>query len=282
MYNIQWIKWPAPPNVKACYTLRSGGTSQPPYRSFNLGAHVGDNSFDVAANRRQLSKNLQQDDITWLNQVHGTRVLSLDTLSVDPASTKSVSRGSISTSSVSRHFTSTAPVDASIDGNANPVNIEEADASTASQKNRLCCVMTADCLPVFFCNKEGSQVAVAHVGWRGLLGGIIQETLSTFSPSSPVIAYLGPAISAQAFEVGDDLRMAFLCHNTSFTHHFEASQNVNKWMADLYGIATVILNQSGVDEVYGGDRCTFTEKDAFFSYRRDGTTGRMANLIWLE
>jgi YfiH family protein len=251
MYNIQWIKWPAPPQVKACYTLRSGGTSQPPYRSFNLGDHVGDNNFDVAANRRQLSKNLQQEDITWLNQVHGTQVLSLDSVSPENNS----------------HTTA---------------EDEGADASTTRQSNRLCCVMTADCLPVFFCNTDGTQVAVAHAGWRGLLGGILEETLATFEHPTSVIAYLGPAISDQAFEVGDDLRMAFLCHNASFTHYFEASQKPNKWMADLYGIATAILNQAGVSDVYGGGRCTFTEKDAFFSYRRDGITGRMANLIWLE
>jgi YfiH family protein len=252
MYNIQRLNWPAPPHVKACYTLRSGGTSQPPYRSFNLGDHVGDNSFDVAANRRQLSKNLQQDDITWLDQVHGTRVFSLDSTSVSDSIVVA------------------------------PEKYEEADASTTRQSNRLCCVMTADCLPVFFCNAEGTQVAVAHAGWRGLLGGILQETLSTFENPSSVIAYLGPAISDQAFEVGDDLRMAFLCHNASFTHYFDPSQNSNKWMANLYGIATAILHQSGVSGVYGGNRCTFTEKDAFFSYRRDGITGRMANLIWLE
>jgi YfiH family protein len=264
MYNIQRIKWPAPPQVKACYTLRSGGTSQPPYRSFNLGDHVGDHDFDVAANRRQLAISLQQEDITWLNQVHGTQVSLLDSTPVRDSIAAASDVGEKAVEKIGDEVS------------------EEADAITTRQLNRLCCVMTADCLPVFFCNIDGTQVAVAHAGWRGLLGGILQETLATFERPSSVMAYLGPAISDQAFEVGDDLRMAFLCHNASFTHYFEPSQKPNKWMANLYGIATAILHQSGVSGVYGGDRCTFTEKDAFFSYRRDGVTGRMANLIWLE
>jgi YfiH family protein len=248
MFNIKRLAWPAPPQVKACYTLRTGGVSQPPYRSFNLADHVGDSLPDVTSNRRQLSKNLQLETITWLTQVHGTQVVDLDAVCGDPLTNTSI----------------------------------EADACITRTTNRPCCVMTADCLPVFFCNTNGTQVAMAHAGWRGLLGGVLQETLRTFEPSSTVIAYLGPAISAQAFEVGDDVRMAFLCHNASFGKYFETSPTSQRWMGDLYAITREILQQSGVSEVYGGDRCTFTEKDAFFSYRRDGVTGRMANLIWLE
>jgi len=249
MFNIQRLTWPAPPQVKACYTLRTGGGSQPPYRSFNLGDHVGDIPSDVAANRRQLLKNLQLESVTWLTQIHGTQVADLDAI---------------------------------LDKSSLEIKDIEADACISRTTHRPCCVMTADCLPVFFCNAGGTQVAVAHAGWRGLLAGVLQETLRTFEPSSPVMAYLGPAISAKEFEVGDEVRMAFLCHNASFGKHFEASPTSQRWMGDLYAIAREILQQSGVSEVYGGDRCTFTEKDAFFSYRRDGVTGRMANLIWLE
>ena len=249
MFSIQKLIWPAPFQVKACFTLRTGGVSQQPYRSFNLGAHVGDSPPDVTSNRRQLSNNLQLETITWLTQVHGKNVADLDVIDNDLL--------------------------------ADTNNIV-ADACTSRVTHRPCSVMTADCLPVFFCNRAGTQVAMAHAGWRGLLSGVLQETLRTFGQTASVMAYLGPAISAQAFEVGDDVRMAFLCHNASFGKHFEASPTSQRWMGDLYAIAREILQQSGVSEIYGGDRCTFTEKDAFFSYRRDGVTGRMANLIWLE
>ncbi|MGS2717969.1 peptidoglycan editing factor PgeF [Eionea flava] len=249
MFNIRQLTWPAPPHVKAYYTLRTGGMSQPPYKSFNLGDHVGDSPPDVASNRRQLLKHLQLSEVTWLTQVHGVDVADLDHLQSDQL------------------------------GSAGLI---EADACTATMIGRPCCVMTADCLPVFFCDLQGRRVALAHAGWRGLLGGVLQKTLSTFEEPSSVMAYMGPAIGAQAFEVGDDLRMAFLCHNAAFNEYFEASPNSQRWMGDLYAIARHILHALGVNAIYGGDHCTYTEKSQFFSYRRDGTTGRMANLIWLE
>lgn len=249
MFNIHQLTWPAPPRVKACYTLRTGGMSQPPYKSFNLGDHVGDSPPDIASNRRQLLKNLQLSEITWLTQVHGVDVIDFDSL----PSNQVGSEGLI-----------------------------EADACTSTLLKRPCCVMTADCLPVFFCDQQGKRVAIAHAGWRGLLGGVLQKTLAVFDDPLSVMVYLGPAISVQAFEVGDDVRMAFLCHNAAFNEYFEPSPNSQRWMGDLYAIAKHILNASGVTAIYGGDRCTYTEKSHFFSYRRDGATGRMANLIWLE
>ena len=159
----------------------------------------------------------------------------------------------------------------------------EADASYSCQSHQVCCVLTADCLPVFFCDEGGQQVAVAHAGWRGLYGGILQQTLKQFYYQENIMAYLGPAISQQAFEVGDDVRDAFLSiDNISLANHFVLSKTKGKWMADIYGLARSILNSVGVTRIYGGDRCTYMENKHFFSYRRDGVTGRMANLVWLE
>lgn len=263
--NLVWLDWPAPKSVKACYTLRHGGYSAEPYGSFNLGDHVADSSVNVANNRRQLQQMIGQQTICWLQQVHGTTI-----------------------------------VDTNVGDGI------KADACYTQKRNQACNVMTADCLPVFFCNTQGSQVAVAHAGWRGLHAGVLQQTLNKFQqaarsnsqlkPSNNIIAYLGPAISQAAFEVGDDVRDAFL----SLPHdqlkrgrqYFKAGPSLDvdnsksnaghKWMADLYGLAKDMLNNMGVSEVYGGDRCTYSESDEFFSYRRDGITGRMANLIWLD
>ncbi len=252
--NIAYLDWPAPKSVKACYTLRSGGHSTAPYASFNLGDHVDDVQASVNANRQKLRDAIGQESICWLQQIHGTKV-----------------------------------VDASSGNGA------QADACYTQSANQVCNVMTADCLPVFFCNTQGTQVAVAHAGWRGLHAGILQQTLRQFqccqdSPSSSnrVMAYLGPAISQAAFEVGDDVRDAFLSlprdQLDTASQHFKVKQKSvhgNKWMADLYGLAKNMLQNMGV-VVYGSGFCTYSESEKFFSYRRDGVTGRMANLIWLE
>ena len=267
--NIVWLDWPAPKSVKACYSLRQDGHSNGAYSSFNLGDHVGDLSTNVTKNRKLLEEIIGQQTISWLQQVHGTRV-----------------------------------VDAKLGGGS------KADAIYTQELNQVCNVMTADCLPVFFCDTEGRQVAVAHAGWRGLHAGVLQQTLSQFNrpgrsssqtKSSSIIAYLGPAISQAAFEVGEDVREAFLSlpHDQlrrgrqyfkagrsldigSGINSPEMNKNNQKWMADLYGIAKDMLNNMGVSNIYGGERCTYTETDDFFSYRRDGLTGRMANLIWLD
>ena len=237
---LTWLDWPAPPSVRACFTLREGGDSDGPYRNFNLGQHVGDVPGVVAKNRQRLCSLINQRQITWLTQVHGTRVVD-----------------------------------------ATEVNAE-ADATYSRQFNQVCCVMTADCLPVFFCDQYGQQVAVAHAGWRGLYRGILQQTYQQFAQQKNMLAYLGPAISQRAFEVGGDVRDAFLSINGLLASHFTPTGEEGKWMADIYGLARYILQAMGVTRIYGGDRCTYTESDHFFSYRRDGVTGRMANLIWLE
>lgn len=252
--NIRYLDWPAPARVKACYSLRNDGVSESPYASFNMGDHVGDQLDHVVANRQQLAHLIGQEKIAWLKQVHGVHVID-----------------------ATEAITANTPI--------------AADACFSHQAQQVCCVMTADCLPVFLTNRSGSQVAVAHAGWRGLLDGVIQQTLSSFDRSEPLMAYLGPAISQKAFEVGDEVKQAFLAVNPAFdecfipSNHspqeFQSSQP-NKWMADLYGLARMILRDVGVTDVYGGGCCTYTEEEMFFSFRRDGITGRMANLIWIE
>ena len=248
MAKVHWLDWPAPKNIRACYTLRTGGHSHAPFNSFNLAQHVGDTPQHVDKNRELLAEAIGQIPIAWLQQIHSTEVV--------PAEIHTVLT---------------------------------ADANVTRQNNLACCVMTADCLPVFFCDTQGEQVAMAHAGWRGLSQGVLQRTLASFSNPTEVLVYLGPAISQQAFEVGDDVREAFLsqrhlslnkAHALSLTHCFKPGEQAGKWMADLYGLARRLLHGAGVETIYGGDRCTFTENNHFFSYRRDGQTGRMANLIW--
>lgn len=236
--------WPAPARVKAVATTRIGGVSEAPYRGFNLGDHVGDRPDDVAANRKALQQQLGlASPLPWLNQIHSTKVLSLD--------------GSV------------------------PASVE-VDGSYTSHQGMPCVVMTADCLPVLLCDKAGTQVAAVHAGWRGLVDGIIENALAEFSvPGGEIMAWLGPAISQAAFEVGGEVREQFVAHDPAAEAAFTA-HGKGKWLADLYLLARQRLQRQGVIEVYGGEYCTFSEPDRFFSYRRDGVTGRQASLIWLD
>lgn len=247
-----WLipQWPAPPNVRACVTTRAGGVSLPPYASFNLATHVGDDANAVLANRAALGAHLPSAP-RWLNQVHGVRC-------VDAAQ-------------VSR------PVDA--------------DASFSATRGVVCVVMTADCLPVFFCNHAGTAVAVAHAGWRGLLDGVLEATLAAMPcPPGEVIAWMGPAIGPQAFEVGPEVKAAFLDWDASVDfafqpqplHEEQRREGGEKYLCDLYAIARHRLLGAQVSSVHGGGECTYSSADRFFSYRRDGITGRMASLIWFE
>ncbi len=253
MSVIYLSDWPVPHHISACYTLRTGGVSQPPYDSFNLGQHVNDDPNNVVHNRQLLQQQLQQQTpsalkIVWLQQAHGVNVLNLDE--------QDFFSGEVSESAI-------------------------ADASVSSIANRVCSVMTADCLPIFFCDAEGTKVAVAHAGWRGLAQGILQHTVLHFPEPQNILVYLGPAISQAAFEVGDDVRDAFLNINPLLGDCF-SEQSADKWLADLYDLARYLLMQLGVQNIYGGDRCTYNESKDFFSYRRDGVTGRMANMIWIN
>jgi len=234
--------WPAPAAVRTLLTTRQGGVSQPPYDSFNLGTHVGDQPEAVAANREQL-RLLLPDEPAWLNQVHGTNV-----------------------------------VDAAEIGET----LLDADASFSRQPGKVCVVMTADCLPVLLCDDAGSVVAAAHAGWRGLCDGVLEAAVSaTAVAPATLMAWLGPAIGPDAFEVGAEVRAAFIACDPAAAAAF-TDIGEGKYLADIYQLARQRLAAAGVSRVYGGDYCTVIERERFFSYRRDGVTGRMASLIWLQ
>lgn len=234
--------WPMPATVKACSTTRHGGISEFPYDSLNLGTHVGDIAASVVANRQSLVEQAGLPQMpVWLEQVHGTRVLHLD---------------------------------------GNTISDVQADAVYSHVAGQVCAVMTADCLPVLFCSSAGDEVAAAHAGWRGLCAGVLEQTLAQFNAgSSSIIAWLGPAIGPQQFEVGEEVKQAFIQIDAQFAAAFTPSGS--KYLADIYLLARLRLQAAGIHAIYGGDRCTVTEKQHFFSYRRDGITGRMASLIWL-
>ena len=237
--------WPAPRAVRALLTTRRGGVSCAPYASLNLGDHVGDDRSAVAANRALLRGALVgSGDPRWLAQVHGTRVVNAASCSP---------------------------------GNS-PV---QADASFAREQGVVCAVMTADCLPVLFCDEDGSVVAAAHAGWRGLLAGVLEATVAAMGVAAPaLLAYLGPAIGPRAFEVGDEVRSAFVAADGALAAAFKPAQP-GKWLADIYLLARLRLAALGLVRVYGGDFCTYRDVERFFSYRRDAQTGRMASMIWL-
>ncbi|KAA3655270.1 MAG: peptidoglycan editing factor PgeF [Proteobacteria bacterium] len=232
--------WPAPPGVHALMTTRVGGVSTGPFASLNLGDHVGDAPAAVAANRRALTAWCPAPP-RWLNQVHGVEVV--------PA----------------------ASIEAAVD----------ADASFARREDVVCAVMTADCLPVLFCDTKGAVVAAAHAGWRGLHAGVLEQTVARMQvPPGDVMAWLGAAIGPDAFEVGDEVRAAFVAHEAAAAAAFRPGRVPGKWLADLYALARQRLAACGVTRVYGGDLCTVSDPQRFFSYRRDGQTGRMAAMVW--
>ncbi|WP_380183762.1 purine nucleoside phosphorylase YfiH [Kalamiella sp. sgz302252] len=236
-------EWPAPANVRACSTTRAGGFSQAPWHSLNLGAHVGDDAATVNRNREQLvSLAAMPSSPVWLEQVHGVEVLNL-----------------------------TGEQSASL----------RADAAYTRQRGVVCAAMTADCLPVLFSSLDGKEVAAAHAGWRGLCSGVLEATLAAFlSPPQEIIAWLGPAIGPQAFEVGAEVKAAFLALNPEDAVAFRPAGE--KYFADIWQLARLRLARCGVRSVSGGGLCTLSQPEQFFSFRRDGVTGRMASLIWLS
>lgn len=243
--NLRLItpEWPAPAGVRAASTLRTGGISHPPYDSFNLALHVGDEPAHVAENRRRLRTELKLPaEPFWLEQVHGDRVLRVSDQSTD----------------------------------------RQADVSVTDESGRVCVVMTADCLPVLFTTRDGDRVAAAHAGWRGLAGGVLEATLAALaSPPREIMAWLGPAIGPKAFEVGTEVREAFVKADPQAASAFTANDR-GRWQADLYALAYQRLSRAGVPAIYGGGYCTHREKATFFSHRRDGRSGRMATLIWIQ
>jgi len=235
--------WPAPDCVHALVTTRAGGVSVAPYDSLNLGVHVGDDPARVAENRRRL-RALLPEEPCWLNQVHGTTVLDADMW---------------------------------VGG------LPDADAVVSRRSGRVCVVMTADCLPVLLCDDAGTVVGAAHAGWRGLHGGVLEATVAAMAvPPSTLMAWLGPAIGPAAFEVGDEVRQAYVGQDPRAAGAFQTTQQPGKWMADLYALARFRLEALGVVRVHGGEFCTHADATRFYSYRRDGVTGRMASLIWLD
>ncbi|WP_237068705.1 peptidoglycan editing factor PgeF [Microbulbifer guangxiensis] len=243
--------WPAPAAVRAAVTLRSGGHSEGAYSSFNLGNHVGDDEIAVSANRRQLQQELQLPaEPQWLEQIHSDRV-----------------------------------VEAHHDG-----VVRTADASFTGSPGVVCAVLTADCLPVLLCDRQGTRVAAVHAGWRGLAGGVIRNAVEALDCApEDLLAWLGPAIGPNAFETGVDVLEAFFESAQSADHAEKMAQCFRPhskkplhFLADIYGLGRAELESLGVSAIYGGDRCTVTDAESFFSYRRDKTTGRMASLIWLQ
>jgi YfiH family protein len=235
--------WPAPANVKALTTTRRGGASIGAYASFNLGDHVGDDPGAVARNRSTLRETLAlAAEPSWLKQVHGIDVIEAG-------------------------FGETGMV---------------ADGSYTAMMGAVCAVLTADCLPVFLCDRAGSKVALLHAGWRGLASGIVEAgVLAMRTAGEDLLAWLGPAIGPDAYQVGEDVRAAFAGHDAAAAAAFHPD-GAGKWLADVYALARARLMAMGVTAVYGGEHCTFGERERFFSYRRDGATGRMASLIWLD
>ena len=244
-------QWPAPPGVRALITTRNGGYSRGVYSGnndaggLNLGSGCGDSPEDVAANRALLRRRLPADP-RWLHQVHGRRV-----------------------------------IDAAKSGDRE--NEPDADASFTFAPRVVCAVQMADCMPILLCDREGTVVAAAHAGWRGMAFGIIEATVAAIDVGPKrLLAYLGPAIGPNAFEVGGDVLDAFVAGDEGARQCFRRSPASNKWLADLESLARRRLARLGVAQVFGGGRCTFSEPEHFYSYRRDGVTGRMAALIWIE
>ena len=243
-----WIvpQWPAPTRIAALFTTRAGGVSTAPYDSLNLGLHVGDRTQAVLRNRYILRNALPADPV-WLQQVHGTHVACLD----DGAPQR------------------------------------EADAAVTRRPHTVCAVMVADCMPVLLCDRDASVVACAHAGWRGLSAGVVEATLAAMDCRADcTLAWLGPAIGPQAFEVGADVRDSFLSRHPDdaacFHDKASGSRGEPKWWADLPELARRRLHRAGVRSVYGGRECTVSDRTRFFSHRRDGHCGRHAALIWMQ
>ncbi|MBW4052986.1 MAG: peptidoglycan editing factor PgeF [Proteobacteria bacterium] len=237
--------WPAPAGIRAAFTLRSGGVSQPPFDTFNIAAHVEDDPRAVAENRALLRARLALPaEPAWLEQVHGRRVADLDALPT---------------------LDSPGP----------------ADAALTRSPGRICAIQVADCMPVLFAAADGSAVGAAHAGWRGLAGGVLQATVGAMNtPPAELLAWLGPAIGQAHFEVGDEVRAAFLDGDPGAAGAFVANPR-GRWQCDLYALARRKLAALGVQSVHGGGWCTYAEPGRFFSYRRDGRCGRMAAVIWI-
>lgn len=248
LLDMQWLP---PAGVRAAFTLRTGGVSAAPYDSFNLAAHVGDDAAAVASNRSTLrvATGLPGEP-AWLQQVHGVAVVDL---------------------------------------NGSPAEVVPGDASITAQAGQVCAIQVADCLPVLLARRDGTRVGAAHAGWRGLAAGVLEATVAAIRSGAPaegsaggdagLVAWLGPAISQPHFEVGDEVRAAFLAHSEAAGSAFQRNAR-GRWQCDLVALARQRLAAAGVSEIAGGGWCTYGDRERFYSYRRDGQCGRMAALIW--
>jgi len=243
-------RWDAPPRVKAAFSLRSGGASDSPFDSLNLGIHVGDDPLRVAENRRLLRTVLQlPSEPLWLDQVHGADVLGADAPGVAPRAADGRPR---------------------------------ADAVVTHRAGVVCCIQVADCLPVLLAARDGSAIGAAHAGWRGLAAGVIENTVRAMRvPPAALVAWLGPSIGPDKFEVGEDVRDAFLSADPRAGEAFRPNER-DRWLCDLPALARARLAALGVRSVSGGSWCTVSDQTRFFSHRRDGRSGRMAALVWLS
>ncbi len=241
--KMTWIEpdWPVKANIHAAVTLRAGGFSQHPFHSLNPALHVNDDAELVEINRKKIVKMLKlPSNPVWLQQTHSNRAIKIDKSAV----------------------------------------LAQADASYTDQARVVSVVMTADCLPILLASYDGSEIAAIHAGWRGLLAGIIGNTIALFK-ADKVMAWLGPAIGPDCFEVGGEVKSSFVTKLNKFGSAFKQISE-DKYLADIYQLATIELAMLGITQVYGGGFCTVTDKQRFYSYRRDGETGRMASLIWRD
>jgi polyphenol oxidase len=276
--------WPAPARVRSAFTLRTGGVSGAPYDSLNVGAHVGDVSTAVEENRRRVRERLRlPGEPVWLQQVHGVEVADLDVGAPPPVGRvdagaelrASPGRGDAGT----EMHASAGRAEAAVSAASGP---SSADAVVTRTPGRVCVIQVADCMSVLFAARDGSAVGAAHAGWRGLAGGVLEETVRHLGvPAAQLIAWLGPSIGQQHFEVGDEVRAAFIAHDPDAASAFESNAR-GRWQCDLYALARRRLSALGVRSISGGGWCTYADAARFFSYRRDGQCGRMAALIWME
>jgi YfiH family protein len=248
--NNHWLapNWPAPVNIHAATTLRTGGISKGPYLSLNPATHVKDLIEPVLQNRKIISDMLSLPaEPIWLDQIHSNKIVKAEKTALP----------------------------------------QQADASYSSESGVVCAVMTADCLPLLICSKDGKKIAAVHAGWRGLLAGVITNSISVLASQAPMsqltelLIWLGPAIGPNCFEIGTEVREAFIDKSQHYEKAFKL-QNNQKYLADIYQLAKIELSTLGISDIYGGTYCTMTEEDRFFSYRRDNQTGRMATLIWKD
>lgn len=237
-----WADWPSPEHVRAGTSIRPGGHSTIPYDTLNLAQHVGDNPIDVKKNRDTLINYLElQSDPIWLNQTHSSNIISIDT----------------------------------------PPENREADGSFTTKQNKVCSILTADCVPILFCNKDETKIAAIHAGWKGICSGIIEKATKVFSEPETILVWIGPSISNEHYKIGKDVYESCLNHSTSLKSSFN-QVNIDHWYCNLTKIVKNILKKSGIGAIYECNLCTYKMNELFFSYRRQDKTGRTASMIWME